>query len=131
MSDVVYRWSAILAFSLLVSTAFLFYGFVFQRLGSPPATVDPRPVARYFLNVALNPLFVLGMGMAFGGALLRMVMFDAVGIAATALAGQFTIVLTVVFSVVLLGDSMSSGDLLGMTLIMFGVYLVQAEGGLA
>jgi drug/metabolite transporter (DMT)-like permease len=69
------------------------------------------------------------MVLAFIGALVRMFMFDAIGIASTALAGQLTIVLTVVFSVVLLGDSMTREDLLGMVLIMSGVYLVQAEWG--
>jgi drug/metabolite transporter (DMT)-like permease len=131
MGDAVYRWGAILAFSLLVSVAFLLYGIVFQRLGSPPETLNPTRLARYFLGVVFDPLFVAGMGLAFGGALLRMVMFDAIGVAATALAGQFTIVLTVVFAVVLLGDSLSVGDLAGMALIMAGVYLVQAEGVLS
>jgi len=129
MNDFVYRWSAIVIFSLLVSFAFVLYGYVFQRLGSPPNDLNLQPLILYFTDVALHPLFILGMVLAFIGALVRMFMFDAIGIASTALAGQLTIVLTVVFSVVLLGDSMTREDLLGMVLIMSGVYLVQAEWG--
>lgn len=125
-----YRWGVIVFFSLLVSLSFTMYGLVFQQVGSPPTDAGLPAGVEYFVRLMFEPLFVLGLGLAFGGALVRMFMFDALGIAETALAGQMTIVMTVVFSITLLGDSMNVEDIAGMGLILLGVYLVQAEGTL-
>jgi len=121
------RWGVIVLFSLLVSGAFVLYGVVFTDIGHPPTEVVP--LAKYFLQTLVHPLFVLGMVLALSGALVRMVMFSHVGIAETAMVSELTLVMSVVLAVLVFDSSPTTEDYLGMCLIMAGVYLVQSGGG--
>lgn len=127
MTDAILRWGAILLFSILVSSAFIFYGMVFNDIGSPPnGTVA---LISYFLKTILHPLFIGGMVLALSGALVRMFLFGYVGIAETAMVSELTLVMTVILAVVIFDTTPSRKEYMGMALIMIGVYFVQSGGG--
>lgn len=126
MSDAVLRWGSILAFSLVVSSAFVLYGLVYSEVGSPPG-VGVESLA-YFLRIATHPLFLAGLVLAFTGALLRMFLFSHVGIAQTAMVSEFTLVVSVALATVVFDGSPNREEYLGLMLIMAGVYLVQSSG---
>jgi len=126
MSDIVLRWASILAFSLVVSGAFVLYGLVFGDVGSPPrAGIE---LVTYFTRIATHPLFLAGLVLAFTGALLRMFLFSYVGIAQTAMVSEFTLVLSVALATLVFEGHPSRQEYVGMALIMAGVYLVQSNG---
>ncbi|WP_251328893.1 hypothetical protein [Haloplanus pelagicus] len=126
MSDLLLRWASILAFSVVVSGAFVLYGLVFGDVGSPPS--GGVEVVRYFARIATHPLFLAGLVLAFTGALLRMFLFSYVGIAQTAMVSEFTLVLSVALATVVFDGSPNRQEYVGMLLIMAGVYLVQSTG---
>lgn len=128
MSAVLYRWGTILAFSLLVSISFVLYGITFDRVGAPPTSPSVVEFVTYGQRVLFDPFFVAGMVLALGGALARMFIFEQVGIAATALVSELTLVMSVGLAVIVFRSDLRRLDVLGMVLIVSGVYLVQRGG---
>lgn len=117
-------WAVNLAFCAIVSLSFCMYAITFRRVQAIPLD-GPAEILRYGMRVVFDPYFLLGLGLALTGSLLRVVMMRWLDLGRLALASEVTLVMTLVLTWAFFGSKLRfPQDYLGAGLILIGSILV-------
>ena len=117
-------WAVNLAFCAIVSLSFCMYGLTFRRVQGV-ALSTPADGVRFAFSVLTDPYFVVGLGLALVGSLLRVVMMRWLDIGRVALASEVTLVMTLFLTWVIFGTQLRfPRDYLGAALILVGSVIV-------
>ncbi|MBI2847262.1 MAG: EamA family transporter [Chloroflexi bacterium] len=112
------RWISNITFAVLVSTSYILYALAFR---------DKGPLVwefKYVLSVVLHPFFILGLILALGGSVVRLGLFQYMGISRTVIASELTIVFMLILSFLFFRERLTLQDMGGAVLILVGVWLV-------
>ncbi|MEX0895905.1 MAG: hypothetical protein WDZ94_03115 [Patescibacteria group bacterium] len=94
---------------------------VFRQVGTPEFTIE------YVLRVLTNPLFIVVVMSAFGGAVLRMFVFREFGVTRTVIMSEATVVLSLILAFVIFREDINfTKFLIGSAMILIGVFIVQS-----
>lgn len=110
-------WGVISLYALLNAIPIVLYGFVFKGL-------NPGITAHTIVKVAINPLFLLALCLSFGGAFVRLFLFDRMGIIRGNVATSLAFVLGLLLLFFFFGQKLQAVHWAGIGLICVGVWMV-------
>ncbi len=113
------RYLALAVFVVSAGISLTLYAIVFKQAGPAKGTFE------YITSVLFNPLFIIAIALAFGGALLRMYVFQSFGITKSAIMTESYIVLALVGAFIVSRESPDLKFFLGTAAVLVGIFILQ------